>query len=393
MKVEEMPRASEGDIVELEGKISHAQKPNEGQYGWSQFIGVKDDTGEQNCWIRLEGEEDKVTKGTSIKIKGKLGEEYEDKKSKKMVRSINNCDFEVIGKVQDPAQKSTQSTQGNGNGKDNYWEKKFEWDKKVQAVIIRECAIKAVTELAKIPPSKTFLIKVHTEKDFFNFADKIKNYILKRITSEDIKKEFGGTSEEEITKEFVKQEYGGTAKVVEKIGEQIKEGAKAGRIAQAKGIVGKTEFKPASTKQKNVIFGYTDKDGYHKGMIDSRYIETPEIKEIGDPKKLSVDEASEWIEFWWGEQGNPDDIGARKQREIDNPRDENGKPVNALIKGDKTSLTKDMLIDQVNALRRENRLNDDAKFKKEMGYNPKLEELTEAELTKLKDILKRYVPF
>ena len=84
MKVEEVKqRASKDDIVELEGKVSHAQKPNEGQYGWSQFIGVKDSTGEQNCWIKLKGEEDKVTKGKSIKIKGKLGEEYEDRKTNK----------------------------------------------------------------------------------------------------------------------------------------------------------------------------------------------------------------------------------------------------------------------------------------------------------------------
>ena len=372
MKVEEMPRASEGDTIELEGKVFRLKAPNsqdfDGEIVWGQFVVLKDETGEQGCWLKLDSEDDAVTKGTSISIKGKLGKEYKTSRGK-MARSINNCDFEVIGKVQDSAQSTAQSaksTQGNGNGKDNYWEKKFEWDKKVQAVIIRECAIKAVTELAKIPPSKTFLIKVHTEKDFFDFADKIKNYILKRMTSEDITKEFGGTAKEETKEE---------------------------RTKKAKDIVGKTEFKPASTKQKNIIFGYKDKDGYHKGMIDSRYIETEEIKKIGDPKKMSVDEASEWISFWWGEQGDPDDIGARKQREIDNPRDENGKPVNALVKGDKTSIAKDILVDEVNALRRENRLNDDAKFKKEIGYNPKLEELTEAELTKLKDILKRYVPF
>lgn len=374
IKIEEMARATEGDILELEGKVSHAQKPNEGQYGWSQFIGVKDDTGEQNCWIKLIDDTDRVSKGTHIKIKGKLGEEYEDRKSKEMVRSINNCDFEVIGKVQDPAQKSTQTSTQPTKGdyvdpKEEYWEKKFEWDKKVQAVIIRECAIKAVTELAKVDPSKgNFKIKISTEKDFFDFADKIKNYILKKITSEDTKKEFGGTSEEK------------------------KEENKEERTKKAEGIVGETRFKPASTKQKNIIFGYTDKEGFHKGMIDSRYIETEEIKKIGDPKKLSVEEASAWIEFWWGEQGNPDDIGARKQRELDTPRDKNGKPVDALVKGDKTSIAKEVLVDDIYALRREHRLNDDEKFKKLMGYNPKIEELTEAELTKLKGILKRYVP-
>ena len=127
-------------------------------------------------------------------------------------------------------------------------------------------------------------------------------------------------------------------------------------------------------------------------MIDSRYIDKEEIKKIGDPKKLSVEAAHEWIEFWWGEEGNPEDIGARKQREVDNPRDKNGKPVDALIKGDKTSLTKDILVDEVYALRRENRLNNDDKFRDEIGYNPILEELTEKDLAKLKEILQHYHP-
>ncbi len=147
MKINEMPRATEGDTIELEGTVSFAQKPNEGQYGWSQFIGVKDDTGEQRCWIRLEGEEDKVTKGTSIKIKGKLGDEYKDRKSGDMVRSINNCDFEV-GKMQEPAQsseKSVQSTQGNGKVDDKVWREK-------DLRMARESALKNITQfvVAKI---------------------------------------------------------------------------------------------------------------------------------------------------------------------------------------------------------------------------------------------------
>ena len=364
MKVEEIkPRASEGDVIELEGKVSFAKKPNsrdfEGTTVWSQFVVLKDDTGEQGAWLKLDSPEDKVSKGSSIKIKGKLGEEYEDNKGV-MKRSINNC--ELIGKTQAPAQSS--STPKNGNGtKDNYWEKKFKYeverDPKVQLAIARQCAIKAVTELSKTL-SKNFPIK--SKKDFFGFADEIVNYIYKKTIS----------SENIVTGESTKEE----------------------KIKKTREVVGETEFKPASTKQKNVIFGYKGKDGkFKKGMIDSRYITTEEIKEIGDPKKLSVEEAGEWITFWWGEEGNPEDIGARKQREIDNPRDENGKPVGALVKGDKTSVAKDILVDEIYALRRENRLNDDDKFKEVMGYNPKIEELTEAECTKLKGLLKNYVPF
>jgi len=306
MKIEinEMKRVETGDVVSIEGKVIRALKPNsnnfEGKIVWSQFIVLKDSTGEQGAWLKLDGEEDKVSKDATLKIKGKVGKEYKDSKGK-IQRSLNNCTFEGDKKEI----KSTGST-GNGNGREEYWAKKFEWDKKVQALIIRECAIKSVTELAKIPQSKSFLIKVHTEKDFFEFADKIETHIRKK-------------------RETVKKE----------------------RIEKAEEIVRETRFKPASTAQKKIIFGYRDKEGWHKGIIESRYIEKHEIKEIGDPKKLSVEKASKWIEFWWGEQGNPEDIGARKQREIENPRDENGKLVNALVKGDKTSLVKDVLIDDI----------------------------------------------
>jgi len=384
MKIEEMPRASEGDTIELEGKVFRLKAPNsndfDGEIVWSQFVVLKDSTGEQGCWLKLDSEENKVTKGTQISIKGKLGKEYTTSRGKK-ARSINNCDFEVIGKVQAPAESSGQSSgQSSQSGtttqsgtKDNYWEKKFKYevlrDPKVQLLITNQCAIKAVTELAKIPPSKVFTIKVHTEKDFFAFADKIVKHI------------YGGNLE--LMVETAVSVLGGEIK---------EEETKEERTKKAKDIVGKTEFKPATEKQKNVIFGYRDENGWHKGIIESRYIEKHEIKEIGDPKKLSVEKAGEWITFWWGDQSDPEDIGTRKQREKDNPRDENGKPVGALVKGDKTSLAKDVLIDDINALRRENYLNDDIKFEKEMGYTPKLENLTEEELSKLKGLLKLYNP-
>jgi len=346
MEIKEMPRASEGDIVELEGKVFRLKAPNsndfDGEIVWSQFVVLKDATGEQGCWLKIGSKENKVTKGTSIKIKGKVGKEYTTSRGKK-ARSINNCDFEVIGKVQAPAQSSSS---GNGDDRDNYWEKKFEWDKKVQALIIRECAIKSVTELAKIPPSKSFLIKVHTEKDFFEFADKIETHIRKK-------------------RETVKEE----------------------RTKKAEEIVGETRFRPASTAQKNKIFGYRDKEGWKKGMIESRFITKEEIREIGSPDKLSVESASEWLGMWWG---IGDDIGERARREIV-ARDK-GELEEPLIKGDKTSLVKDILVDEIYALRRENFLNDDVKFKKEIGYNPKIEKLTEEELSKLKEILKHYNP-
>lgn len=364
MKIQQVKELENGvSGITIEGRIIKTPKPpGDSEYGWSQMIILKDDTGEIGSWVNIESAEDAYKVGQYIKVQGKVSKYV---KGGKPGISLNNGKvLEEIVKDEDVSQeKPTQKTTQKEYTNNDYWHDKTLRDIGNNKCIVRECAIKAATELAS---SGSSLIK--SEKDYYKWADNVVGYIYKDqdITSEDVTKEFGGTAEEETKEE---------------------------RIEKAKGIVGKTEFKPASTKQKNVIFGFKDKEGFHKGMIDSRYIETHEIKEIGDPKKLSVDKASEWISFWWGEQGDPNDIGARKQREIDNPRDENGKLVNALVKGDKTSIAKDILVDKVYALRREHRLNDDVKFKKEIGYNPKIEELTEAELTKLKAILSRYVPF
>ncbi len=359
MKVEEMPRASEGDTIELEGKVFRLKAPNsndfDGEIVWGQFVVIKDETGEQGVWLKLDSEDGAVTKGTTISIKGKLGKEYTTSRGK-TARSINNCEFEVVGKMQEPAQSSTTSAKSNGGDRDGYWEKKFIWDQKVHFTIIRECAIKAVTELAKIPPSKTFTIKVHTEKDFFVFTDKIKDYLCKKLTSEDITEEFGGTKEE--------------------------------RVEKAEEIVGETRFKPASTEQKKYIYGYrNNKDEWCKGIVESRYINKAEIREIGDPKKLSLEDATDWLLWWWGSDKKG---GERKKREKEDPIEEIKE--SGSIVGGKTSLVKDDLVDDINAWRRENFLVDDVKFKEELGYNPNLEELSEEDLLKLKKLIKNYHP-
>jgi len=149
-----------------------------------------------------------------------------------------------------------------------------------------------------------------------------------------------------------------------------------------------TRFRPASTLQKKKIYGYRDEEGWHKGIIESRYITKAEIREIGSPDKLSVEVASDWLGLWWGVG---DEVGERAKRELDAQNKKDSK-IETRVEGDKSSLAKDILVDEVNALRRENFLIDDERFEKEMGYNPTLEELTEKELTKLKEILQHYHP-
>ncbi|GAG49257.1 unnamed protein product, partial [marine sediment metagenome] len=161
-------------------------------------------------------------------------------------------------------------------------------------------------------------------------------------------------------------------------------------------IVGETRFRPASTEQKNYIYGYRNKkDEWCKGIIESRYMETSERREIGDPNKLSVEKANEKLLWWWG----PDKkTGERAKREKEAPRDKDGnlideiKESGGLVKGDKTSLVKEDLVDEINAWRRENFLIDDKKFEEELGYSGDLEKLSEEDLLKIKDLTKHYHP-
>ena len=343
LTIGEMTRATEGDIIELEGKVIRVLKPNKGEYGWSQFIVIKDETGEQGAWLKLDSEGDGVSKGASLKIKGKVSKEYKDDKGV-IKRSLNNCTFEGN-------EKGVLSTKGNGDMTKEDWEAK-------ELRMIKMNTLNRATDLVCADKIKI--------EDTLKYADRFTLHVYS-----------------EMPKPILRTEN------------------KEERIEKAREVVAKAEFNPATQPQKNKIFGYRDKEGWHKGIIESRFITKEEIREIGSPEKLSLKKASELLSWWWGID---EEVGERAKREIEaRGQEEEPREVvdtfrkslsekESIIKGNKTSVAKDVLVDEIYALRRENFLSDDDKFEKELGYNPILEDLSEKDLLLLKEILLHWHP-
>ena len=383
MKIEEAKKLDDGvSGIIIEGKIIKTPKePRDSEFGWSQMIILKDDTGEIGSWINIESAEDAYKVGQYIKVKGKVskyvkggkpgislnnanvidaivqrgyGEEYAEEKDKE--ESVKN-----VSQAKPITQPNTQPISQpikSEKDMDKVWE-----DKDLR--IARECAIKAVTELvvAKI---------VSWEDSVFVIADKMVNYIYKglnEITSEAITKESGGMVEE----------------VSEKIEEQITEGAKTARIEQAREIVGKAT--KLTEPQKNMV----------EKIIKSRYIKKEEVENIGDLNVLTKDNASKYISYWFGDDaklGERDkrEITANEKKEKESPFVTKSEPIEKRDPKDNASLAKDLIIEKIQKLRKDNVLEDDAKFTKEFECNTRFELWSEKELTKLKEKLEIWKP-
>jgi len=74
------------------------------------------------------------------------------------------------------------------------------------------------------------------------------------------------------------------------------------------------DFKPASDKQKDFIYGIGDK----KGIVHSEYITDKEVKHIGKKEDLDIAKASKILAWWWGNK-DKNVIGEREKRE-NNPK-------------------------------------------------------------------------
>jgi len=185
-----------GGII-VEGETTYVNVPRhiegdneKGHYNfWSQFVVIDDGTGNIGCNVSFNKEEYRLTEGVIAKVKGRL-EEYEDKNGE-IQRSLR-CSLVGVSekeKTTDVKQKTAEKyfeDKAKEREETSTKEPSKNVSKENDLHIVRECAIKAVTELAKVDPSKgNFKIKISTKKDFFGFADEIVDYIYEGLQKEE----------------------------------------------------------------------------------------------------------------------------------------------------------------------------------------------------------------
>ena len=134
-------------------------------------------------------------------------------------------------------------------------------------------------------------------------------------------------------------------------------------------------------------------------MVHSRFIKPEEVEAIGKADKLTRTKAMKYWDYWYGKTDS-DELGERDKRELiakekeekESPFATKREPLEKVDKDDDSSLSKDVLIEQIQKLRKENALDDDAKFTEALGCNANFKLWHESELTKLKEKLEIYKP-
>lgn len=393
MKIAEVKKLDDGvNGIITEGKVIKILKdPNENEYGWSQFIKIKDDTGDMACWVNIETEEDAYKVGQYIKIKGKVNKYTKGNKAQvsfsgNVIDEIRK-DEEVSQEqpTQTTTQKPVQTQEEPEKDMNKVWE-----DKDLR--IARESALKNVAEYIKAG-----LVKLGNRFDYAHEdVDFIYNGLEKKVTSEAITEEFGGTTVEEKPE----NSHDNSGKD-QKIEGQIEEGAKSARIAQARELVRNPHLAEpvddtmATVKQKKQIYGYINEDAKKVGgIIDSQYLTEKEKEGIGDWQVLTKTRAIAMWEAWYGKEG---ELGERDKRELaakekESPFATKRDKIETRDPKDDASLAKDLIVEKINDMRKTYGLLDEKKFMEAFGCNAKFERWTEKELNILKEKLEMWKP-
>ena len=210
----ECPKGTE---VKVQGSITHSLKPRKLWKGISQFIVIKDRTGSIGCNISVKGIEEGFELGENVMVVGERGE-YPEKDRRTgqatggIVKNINgyvesnwmdaNADLDLSHVEEEVHEETSEKprvdvpiiiTQQKYTA-ESYWKDKFLLDVERQEMykennefIVRECAIKAVTELtcARLPwGDDGGLIN---KEQYFKFAGEVVKWIKNEVDEEEFK--------------------------------------------------------------------------------------------------------------------------------------------------------------------------------------------------------------
>ena len=148
------------------------------------------------------------------------------------------------------------------------------------------------------------------------------------------------------------------------------------QVAMEEEEVKPADFKPASDKQKDYIYGTSTS----KGIIESHLITKEEVKRIGLVEDLDIEKASKILAWWWGDKAK-NIIGEREKREK-NPK-----------VGDSDFERRGILMKKVLDLMKENHIKPaEAKKMYKKYQKDEIIKLAFEELEELKALLENYVP-
>ncbi|TET08475.1 MAG: hypothetical protein E3J83_03250 [Candidatus Atribacteria bacterium] len=195
VKIQEVLELPKGTPVKIRGRVTHSLKPRKLWKGISQFIVLGDATGSIGCNVSCENIDNGYELDENLVIVGERGEYPEkDRRTGQLtggvVKNINgyvessfiDADEDLKEEETDqPSDDTSKTVSVPKYRQEDYWKDKFLLDVERQEVynannetIIRECAIKAVTELAGI---KFFPEGINFKKRYFEFAEEIVNWI------------------------------------------------------------------------------------------------------------------------------------------------------------------------------------------------------------------------
>ena len=197
--IAEAKDCQKGTGVKIQGMITHSLQPRKMWKGISQFIVVKDDTESIGCNVSAKSISDGYELGENVMVVGERGE-YPEKDRRTgqptggVVKNINgyvesnwmDVEDEVKEEVKEPEETIVEeepvekvTIKQKPYVQNDYWKDKFLLDVERQEMykinndyIVRECAIKAVTEL--VGNKEMGITGVDS---YFEFADRIVKWI------------------------------------------------------------------------------------------------------------------------------------------------------------------------------------------------------------------------